>query len=175
VKARAGVTPALSRRMLLKRSIGLLMASTAAALALAGGACGGNDSDKAAPGLTVPALGQLQAQPEPVQQLDAALTEPKEGVIEVSAENASFQPNRLSVPIGQAVTIRVANKDGQPHSLRIAGPDGQYETEDDAVTEPPTIGGGETAELTFAPQVAGAYTFRCDVHPGSMGGQIVVQ
>ncbi len=159
-----------------KHLINLAIAGAAVAVAvLSAVACGGNDGDKTVPASTVPVAVQIQPQPEPVQQLDAALTEAKEGVIEVSAENVSFRPNRLSVPIGQSVTIRVTNKDAQAHKLRIAGLDGQYETEDDAVTEPPSIAGGETGELTFAPQVAGAYTFRCDFHPGSMGGQIVVQ
>jgi len=60
-------------------------------------------------------------------------------------------------------------------ALRIAGLDGQFDTEDDAVANPSQIeGGGGVGELTFAPLAAGAYSFRCDFHPTTMGGQIVV-
>ena len=77
--------------------------------------------------------------------------------------------------LGETVTIRLTNGDSVPHNLRIAGPDGQYETEDDAVTEPDQVNAGGSGELSFAPQIAGAYTFRCDFHPTQMGGQVVVE
>ena len=59
-------------------------------------------------------------------------------------------------------------------SFALAGLDGQFDTEDDAVTNPAQIAAGGAGELTFAPLAAGAYTFRCDFHPTTMGGQIVV-
>ncbi len=58
--------------------------------------------------------------------------------------------------------------------MSIAGLDGEYETQDDAVTDPEALQPGESGELTFVPQVAGNYTFRCDFHPANMGGQIEV-
>lgn len=93
----------------------------------------------------------------------------------MTAENVAFVGNRLSIPRGEAVTIGVTNRDGVSHNLRIAGPDGEFETEDDAVTAPETINRGEAGELTFAPPLAGEYTFRCDFHPLTMGGVIVVE
>ena len=139
-------------------------------------ACG--DDDDGGGGTTidrVPTVGALQTQPEPAQQLNAEATEPQEGVLGVQIEGARFQQNRLGAQVGQQVTIRVTNNDGQPHNLRIAGLDGRYDTEDDAATEPATIEGGSTGELNFSPPVRGAYTFRCDFHPGSMGGQIIAE
>lgn len=120
-------------------------------------------------------LGQLQAQPQPVQALDPRLTEPQNGLIEVTERDIAFAPNKLKIPLGQAVTIRVVNGDPVEHNLRLAGVDGRYDTEDDAVTEPPTIAAGARGELIFSPQIPGAYTFRCDFHPSRMGGQIVVE
>lgn len=159
----------------LRRSF--LCATTLSGLALLLlGACGGGEETAptgSPPG--APSLPELQPQPEPVQPLAPAVTEPQDGALAVAARDAQFAPNNLRVPAGAAVTIRVTNNDAQPHNLRLAGPDGRYETEDDAVTEPDTIGGGAAGELTFAPLVAGAYTFRCDFHPGSMGGRIAVQ
>jgi plastocyanin len=113
-------------------------------------------------------------QPPPAQQLDSQAVEPQGGVIEVTVSGQRFEQNYLRIPLGQSVTIRLTNNDNTPHSLRIAGLDGQFNTEDDAVTNPPQIDGGGLGELTFAPLSAGVYTFRCDFHPTTMGGQIVV-
>ncbi len=142
-------------------------------------ACGSDDDSTPSPTQaaadvnTGPPPGPRE-QPAPAQPLTGSPVEPKDGVIEVSILDALFQQNYLHVPLGESVTIRVTNKDQIQHSLRLAGLDGQFGTEDDAVANPPQIDGGGVAELTFAPLAAGAYTFRCDFHPGTMGGQIVV-
>lgn len=158
-----------------------------ATLLLAGAlvsACGGNDDDDGgAPEATTPVADgggspvgpELLEQPEPAQEIVASVTEPAAGVIEVAASGSLFANNNLAMPLGEPVTIRVANADLVTHNLRIAGLDGEYQTEDDAVTAPESVPGGETGELTFAPPVAGAYTFRCDFHPASMGGRITVE
>lgn len=114
-------------------------------------------------------------QPAPAQPLNAESIEPQDGVIEITASGQKFTQNFLHVPAaGDSVTIRLTNSDPVPHSLRLAGLDGRFETEDDAVTNPAQIDGGGAGELTFAPQADGPYTFRCDFHPTTMGGQIVV-
>ncbi|MFQ5472777.1 MAG: plastocyanin/azurin family copper-binding protein, partial [Dehalococcoidia bacterium] len=81
----------------------------------------------------------------------------------------------IQIPLGEPILIRATNSDLVVHNLRLAGLDGQFMTEDDAVTDPDTIAAGNGGELTFAPPIAGAYTFRCDFHPETMGGLIVVQ
>jgi plastocyanin len=113
-------------------------------------------------------------QPAPAQPLNSQAVEPQGGVIEITASGQRFEQNYLRIPLGQSITIRLTNSDNTPHSLRIAGLDGKFDTEDDAVTNPAQIEGGGVGELTFAPLSAGAYTFRCDFHPTTMGGQIVV-
>ncbi len=95
--------------------------------------------------------------------------------MEIIVTGRQFAQSRVGLRVGEPVTIRVLNQDGDAHNLRIAGPDGEYQTEDDAVTAPEAIPPGEAGELTFAPQIAGEYTFRCDFFPGTMGGQIVVR
>ena len=117
---------------------------------------------------------RLQPQPSPTQELDAAASQPADETISIDVREAKFGPNRWTVALGEPITIRVTNSDSQQHNLRIAGPDGEYETMDDAVTDPEALSPGESGQLTFAPQVAGNYTFRCDFHPASMGGQIEV-
>ncbi len=155
---------------------GLALVLLAAFAALSASACGGDDDAPSGaanigPG---PSIAGPKRQPAPVQSLDAQRTEPVDSVIEVQISGALFLRNQLHIPAGQPVTIRVINRDAQPHNLRVAGLDGDYQTEDDAVTEPPAIDGGGTGELKFAPPVPGRYTFHCDFHPGTMGGQIVV-
>jgi len=141
-------------------------------------ACGGDGNEGPAPidrePLT-PFGGQLQPQPQPAQELDPEPASPSDDLIDVVAQNTAFRPNNLAVPLGQPVTIRLTNGDSVPHSLRIAGPDGQFDTEDDAVTEPESIDPGASGELVFSPLLAGAYTFRCNFHPDRMGGSISAQ
>jgi plastocyanin len=146
-------------------------------------ACGGGDDDEieTSPTLFVPQdtapapSAVLQPQPQPAQPLDEQVSVVAGGLIEIGAVNALFAPNRWSMTLGEPVSINVTNADTQEHNLRFAGVDGQYDTDDDAITSPSPIAPGESGELTFVPQVAGNYTFRCDFHPGSMGGQIEVQ
>jgi plastocyanin len=114
-------------------------------------------------------------QPAPAQTLNAESIEPQDGVIEITASGQKFTQNFLRMPAAnESITIRLTNNDNVPHSLRIAGLDGRFDTEDDAVANPVQIDGGGVGELTFAPQADGAYTFRCDFHPATMGGQIIV-
>jgi plastocyanin len=149
---------------------------SASILLCLGAACSSGDSTSSATrtaSITAPPAGPRD-QPAPAQSLDPQAVEPQGGVIEITASGQRFEQNYLRIPLGQSVTIRLTNNDNTPHSLRIAGLDGQFNTEDDAVTNPAQIEGGGVGELTFEPLSAGAYTFRCDFHPTTMGGQIVV-
>lgn len=140
--------------------------------------CSGDDGDggdTVADTPTPEASLTVQDQPDPVQAPAGTPSQPEEGVYEVIAENTAFRGNDITLPLGQPSIIRVVNRDQLTHNLRIAGLDGQYDTEDDAVTEPAAIGPGNSGELSFAPAIPGTYTFRCDYHPGTMGGQITVE
>ena len=158
----------------------LLFGSVAAVTTLA--ACGGNDEKvETLPTVAVvqdtasaPPTHQIQAQPAPSQPLDPMASLAEDGIMAIEAHDAQFAPNSWTTAVGESVTIRLSNTDGQQHNLRIAGPDGEYETQDDAITVPESVNGGETGELTFVPLVPGAYTFRCDFHPDTMGGRIEV-
>jgi len=160
----------MSRRLLLSA---LLLA------ALVFAACGGDDTQPTpqaeAPSPTVDPNIHVQNQPAPVQAPNGTPAQPQEGVYEIIAQDTAFQGNDVTIPLGSSAVIRVTNRDQLTHNLRLAGLDGLYDTEDDAVTEPPAIEPGGSGEFTFAPAIPGAYTFRCDYHPGSMGGQITVQ
>ena len=146
-------------------------------------ACGGEDNNEVATGPTVDVpqdtasapSPELRAQPEPAQQLDEQASLAADGIIEIAVAEVKFAPNRWRMTLGDTVTIRIANADSQQHNLRLAGLDGEYDTDDDALTLPDAIAPGEMGDLTFVPQADGNYTFRCDFHPGSMGGRIEVE
>ncbi len=158
------------------RSALLVAIVSASVLLCLGIACSSGDSTSSATrtALSTASPAGPRDQPAPAQPLGPQAVEPRDGVIEITASGLRFEQNYLRIPLGQSVTIRLTNNDNTPHSLRIAGFDGQFNTEDDAVANPPQIEGGGVGELTFAPLSAGAYTFRCDFHPTTMGGQIIV-
>ncbi|MCH8814480.1 MAG: cupredoxin domain-containing protein [Chloroflexi bacterium] len=154
----------------------LVMASVA--VVVLGFACGGDSDDveNGEPNGSEPTVGpQLLDQPAPAQGVDSEAITPSDGVVDIVMADVVFQQNNVQIPLGEPILIRVTNSDLVVHNLRIAGLDGQFMTEDDAVTDPSTIAVGDGGELTFAPPVAGAYTFQCDFHPTTMGGVIVVQ
>ncbi|HWO93415.1 MAG TPA: cupredoxin domain-containing protein [Dehalococcoidia bacterium] len=114
------------------------------------------------------------------QVLRETPTPEPEGPVEVRTEwdismgDNFFEPNRIGVPVGQQVTVNLTN-DGQAiHNMRIAGPDGEYDTDDDVVSDPDTVRPGEEATLTFTANEDGTIDFRCDFHPTEMTGTIVV-
>jgi plastocyanin len=142
-------------------------------------ACG--DDDEESSGTPVPASpsaatpSTVLVQPESVQALDAAFTEASDGVVDVTIEGALFRGNNIKVAFGESVKIDVTNRDAEAHNLRLAGFDGEFQTEDDAITAPNPIEPNGAGSLDFSPVVPGAYTFRCDYHPASMGGRVTVE
>ena len=166
--------------MQVHRAALLLLASVAVLAAIAG--CGGDDANvETLPTVavvqdtaTAPPPQQVQAQPSPSQPLDPTASSAEGGIIAIEAREARFVRNFWTIAVGESLTIQLNNADSQQHNLRLAGPDGEYQTQDDAITVPEAINGGQSGELTFAPLVQGPYTFRCDFHPDTMGGLIVV-
>lgn len=160
----------------------LLSAPSLVAVALVAAACGEGEEEVNGPAETPaptesPAQGGngLADQPDPPQAIADEVTEPAGGVIETEMGDNFFVQNNLRVALGESVTIRATNGGQAPHNLRIAGVDGEWDTDDDLVTDPDTIRSGASGELVFTPEVAGTYTFRCDFHPAEMGGVIVVE
>jgi plastocyanin len=159
------------------KSLALFVILVPVAAALAVVACGDDDGD--ANGTPVPtsppaSISGPEPQPSPAQPLDETVLEPEDGVVEITVQNTAFVGNNIRVTVGEPVILRVTNEDPTTHSLRLAGIDGVFLTEDDAITEPDSIGEQGVGELTFAPSLPGAYTFRCDFH-GTMGGQVTAE
>ena len=98
------------------------------------------------------------------------------GNIAISMGDNFFDPNEITVDAGASATFDITNAGTAIHNMRIAGPDGEYSTDDDAVSDPQLVTGGGTATLAWdAPGDAAEIPFRCDFHPTDMVGTITVQ
>ena len=98
------------------------------------------------------------------------------GNVAITMTDNKFDPTAVNVSAGASVTFDLTNKGVAIHNMRIAGPDGSYNTGDDAVSDPGLVSGGQTATLSWdAPSDAGEIIFQCDFHPTDMKGTITVQ
>ena len=96
--------------------------------------------------------------------------EPASTDFTISAQNISFNPGSLTIPVGREVRITFINNDDSiPHSLHVTGPNGF-----DEKTEIFVGSDGRSRELVFTANDSGQYSFVCDVHP-SMTGIVIVQ
>ncbi len=158
-----------------------ILVPIAAGLLLFAAACGddddddgGNgDGDAATPTATLPADG-IQTQPASPQEVDDTVTEAAGGALQTAVGDNFYTLNNLKVPLNETTTIEIVNDGTAIHNMRIAGPDGEWNTDDDSVSDPELISGGAAGVLEFTPTLAGTYTFRCDFHTTEMGGVIVV-
>ena len=89
------------------------------------------------------------------------------GVVTLAAQNIAFDPNQLSVPAGQPFTLAFTNNDpGVQHNVDI------FEKEDfsgDPLFEGDLVTGVAEADYEVPALDAGAYFFRCIVHPTMTG------
>jgi hypothetical protein len=85
-------------------------------------------------------------------------------------ENPTFK-----VAVGASVTFNLTNDGQAVHNMNIAGPDGEFETDDDLISDPDLIAAGQTGVLQFTAAAAGSMDYRCDFHPDQMNGTITVE
>jgi plastocyanin len=159
-----------------------LAISVAAMLAVA---CNGDDDEEPPPPDVTPVTtptppdvappATIAPQPESPQPLDDEVVEAVDGVLDLVMGDNFFAPNNLRAPLGEPLTIQLTNEGSAVHNMRIAGPDGEWNTADDIVSDPEMVLGGDTAVVEWTPQTPGAYTFHCDFHPTEQGGQILIE
>lgn len=103
----------------------------------------------------------------------ATQTGQKKVVIDLTAENIAFDKSTIEVPAGSSVTINFDNRDsGVPHNFAA------YYEEDakDVIFQGKIITGPDKIAYNFvAPNKPGNYFYRCDVHPTTMKGQLIVK
>ena len=141
-------TLATSRSLLMLLIVGL------AALLLTAAACGGGNDDG----------GDSGGDDNGRVSFGVTMTENK------------FDPTEFTVAAGSTVTFNLANDGAAIHNMRIAGEDAKYNSDDDTVSDPDLVNGGETATLAWtAPDSPGEINFQCDIHPTDMLGLITVE
>ena len=83
---------------------------------------------------------------------------------------------RLEIAAGATVEIKLTNKGNAIHNMRFAGADNQYNSGDDAVSDPNPVQAGQTAVIKFtAPKQPGTYKYQCDFHPTDSKGEVIVK
>ena len=98
------------------------------------------------------------------------------GTIGVSLRDNFFEPKDIALQTGQTLTFDLTNDGALPHNMRIAGPDGKYNTGDDTVSSPDVVLGRQNATLEWQGAASpGSIPFQCDIHPGVMAGTITVR
>ncbi|HEV8573599.1 MAG TPA: cupredoxin domain-containing protein [Dehalococcoidia bacterium] len=94
--------------------------------------------------------------------------------LEVTATDAAFDPAALTVEAGKTFRLKLSNTGTLIHNLRIAGPDGQFDTTDDLVTST-FVNPGGTGEIVGKIDSAGTYPIRDDYHKTTLTGTLTVQ
>jgi plastocyanin len=129
---------------------------------LAAPACGGGSNEKATPAATS-APGTPKATAQATQTVatpkatQAAATPQAEGA-SVEIKNFAFDPNTLTIAVGQTVTW--TNQDSATHT--VVG-DGGIDSGD--------LSKGDSYSKTF--DMAGTFDYHCSIHP-QMKGQVIV-
>ena len=166
------LSPVKWTRILLPIAAGLLLFAAACGDDDDGGNGDNGDSDTAMP---TAQADEIQSQPDSPQEVGNEVTEAVGGVLQTAVGDNFYTLNNLKVPLNETTTIEITNEGSAVHNMRIAGPDGEFNTDDDSVSDPELITAGTTGTVEFTPTVAGTYTFRCDFHTDVQGGVIVVQ
>ena len=80
----------------------------------------------------------------------------------------------LAIAAGQTVTIQLTNSGSAIHNMRTSGADGEFDSDDDVVSDPDVIPGGGSGTATVSFTEAGTYEYQCEFHPVDMLGEITV-
>jgi hypothetical protein len=95
-----------------------------------------------------------------------------ETVIRIVMRDNSFSPSAITIEVNKKYILELRNRGKETHNLRIAGPDGEFDTDDDIASEP--ISGGKTGSLALEMTVAGTFPFRSDLQAVEMKGTLTV-
>jgi cytochrome c oxidase subunit 2 len=96
--------------------------------------------------------------------------------ITISAKNILFDESTLTVKSGSQVKLTFDNQDGGiPHNWAVYKDKATAEANGAPIAGSPIESGPIKQEIVFAAPEPGEYFFRCDVHPTTMVGTLVVQ
>jgi outer membrane protein assembly factor BamB/plastocyanin len=94
-------------------------------------------------------------------------------IIGLVAKNMAFNTTTITVPAGAEITVNFDNQDsGIPHNFAVY----QDKTAATQIFKGDITVGPRMITYTFtAPTEPGSYFFRCDVHPNTMTGNLIVE
>ncbi len=93
-------------------------------------------------------------------------------VVNIMAQNRTFNTSTITVPAGAQVTINFDNQDsGVQHDVAFYTDPSASNTIYRILA---TTGPNKITDTFIAPSTPGAYFFRCDFHPTTMTGQFIV-
>ena len=101
-------------------------------------------------------VGEAEATPAPGVTATPA---PADVLLDVSATDTAFEPAALTVEAGKSFRINLVNNGTVIHTLRIAGPDGVFRTDDDVVLAAP-VNPGASGQVAGKIDAPGTYQFR---------------
>jgi cytochrome c oxidase subunit 2 len=96
--------------------------------------------------------------------------QPGAEVIDLVAENITFDKTELQAAADKPFTIHFTNKDSAPHNVTILNADNEQVFKTDDLTGPDASG-----DFAVPPLPAGEYTFYCTFHPTDMTGTLTVE
>jgi hypothetical protein len=103
--------------------------------------------------------------PPPEEQFDQSA--------DVEMQDSIFVPAELTLEADKRFGVNLTNNGQFVHNMRIDGPDGEFETDDD-ITSPDLDPNGGTGKA-IGELEAGTYSFRDDFNPTLMTGTLVVE
>ncbi len=102
----------------------------------------------------------------------AAAATPAVTEVQLTAKNDKFDKSTLVIQAGQQITLTLDNQDGSVlHNVSIY----TDKTASDSIYKGDFVKGVKTQDYTFTAPAPGVYYFRCDAHPDTMRGTLVVR
>lgn len=115
-------------------------------------------------------FGEIEEVAEAAPAAGAEAAAPAPEAVEIVAENLEFTTDELTFPAGEEVALAFDNPDAAPHNVSIYA--------DDSLDESFFIGDNVDPGASITYEIpaleAGAYYFRCDIHP-NMAGRVTVE
>ncbi len=95
--------------------------------------------------------------------------------ISLNVDDVNFSRTEMTGNAGEVIELVVTNTGTISHNLTVAGPDNEYQTDDDFTSQPFAIKAGETGRVVLKIDDPGTYLFRCAFHPMIEFGTLVLQ
>lgn len=89
----------------------------------------------------------------------------------LSAASVAFDTDQLTFAAGEETTLPFDNEDSAPHNFSIY----RDESAEEDLFVGAEVPGGSATDYSIPPLRKGEYFFRCDLHPTSMTGTVIVE